>query len=199
MTPFRREFRLAFGLDFPGEAIELPLPRVRFALLDDSACSTTIDSAIERCCSIFEAAFGAIDEVWIELQFHPWLRSPDPTDSIEVLESYGLRPAMPSDWTADLVRHGDGDEHRYSARIPVGSPGLKTLFRAICLADHGTWEQITPSALFFSTVPAVGYWPYDDRGADLFARRPESLKCVSSLPRSWILESNFASSDGGES
>ncbi len=67
---------------------------------------------------------------------------------------------------------------------------MDSLLSAIVLEDHLGVEgfRLGAKVLFFSPELCLGFYPYDDRGADLFSREPGSLLPIYERFEEWILD-----------
>ena len=182
MTEFQHRFLETFGEEWPGAAIELSLPRLRFELAPEDQADA-LKEAESRCLAIYNAAFENTRHVWVEIVFHDRHQQ----NAFAKLRAHGLDPITGAEWQYTKHTVDEAEEHRYSARVPVKSRGFEYLFRAVVLADHGTLEQVCPRVLILDPEAALGYWPYDDRGADLFAREAAALRPLCDRFDSWIL------------
>ncbi len=188
MTEFREVFTSIFSCRYPGAAIALPVPRLRFELAHGPE-RTALQEALRRCVSLLDAVRRRDEAVWVELCFwqeHSCLAQ------VQALENHGLCPLGASGWEREHYPDPGGEpddvEHRFSALIPSASRGFDSLFRAIIWGDHGGYENLSVRALIVAPTAQFGFSPYDDRGADLFAAKAESLLPLYREFESWILD-----------
>lgn len=191
MSRFRSSFQATFGQDFPESSVSLQLPRLRFELAHGPEQSA-LTNALHRCRLLHEAAFRGASTIRLEIRFWDGERAPPAEQQIKRLESRGLVPASGEQWEWDVLRRiDDGDEiveRRCSASIPADSPGLEPVFRTLIWSDFGGYEDFGFLALLADFDRAVGFCPYDDRGADLFSVDVSLLRPIYFEFESWILD-----------
>ena len=188
MSRFDEVFTSIFRCDYPGTAIGMSLPRLRFEPAVGPK-RVALLAAFHRCRSLFEAICSRDDEVWVELSF--WNEASCLAKAQGFMER-GLRPVERTSWEREDRAYPDDDPEcpaqRFSARIPSASDGFDALFRAIVWGDHGGFDGLFVSALVVAPNANLGFHPYDDRGADLFAPEAGALLPLYTAFTTWILE-----------
>lgn len=192
MSVFRDNLVNVFGRDFPGHAIEMPLPRLRFELAVGKGLEQRLETAEIRAKSIFQSVFGNHSAIWLELTFWPTEARISPATQMELLAKEGLAPSSTIAWEREVVLFEDHGEattvERYWAPVSADSPGLDAVRKAVVWGDHGQWLDLSFGALAIDMTTALGVFPYDDRGLDVFAKRAESLIPIYHQLTDWILE-----------
>lgn len=190
MSEFRKKFSEAFGCDFPGHAVELAFPRLRFELAAGVGLKKRLETGERRAISLFHRVFAPDVTVGLEVTFWPESKGHSARKQLKTLSEEGLAPE--ATWEREVVaidKEGDNVcEERYSTIVRSGSSDVAAVLRAVVWMDHGGWRGLSFRAMAFDAGSAVGFFPYDDRGLDVFAKRPESLIPIYDLMTDWILE-----------
>lgn len=188
MSNFREVFREMFQCEYPGNGLGLSIPRLRFELAHGPK-HEALQVALDRCRALLEAVCRSDETAWVELCL--WSKE-NCVETVRALEMHGLKPLDQTSWEREnhLPPNGELEDVQYlfSAEIPCESEGFETLLRAIVLGDHGGYKDLFVRALVVAPKAQLGFLPYDDRGADLFALEAASLLPLYHEFESWILD-----------
>lgn len=191
MSPSRAKFIDLFGCEFPGHACELSLPRLRFELAVGGTRKQRLDAAEQRAQTIIHRILRGHDTVEVELTFWDGQYGLPSGTQMHVLADLGMVPVCGGQWHQEVEEQDQEtatQEIRYSASVSTSSAGLDAVIRALVHADHGRWKELSFLALLFVDDPALGLFPYDDRGMDVFAADAAELLPYYRLFAEWLLD-----------
>lgn len=156
--------------------------------------STYLQGVYKRAITLFKSLHSNNDDIYIVVDVNDYAdgyKHKSKTFSRYIKEKsvlYGLNQKTIPYIFPDDDEEGTYKTHRFTLKCKTSDLKYVPMLKAICNQDMGIRPSIFNSVYFININRKTIFHVYDDRGCDLLATSPETIRNVYDKYNDWILE-----------
>ncbi|MED4014673.1 DUF3885 domain-containing protein [Sutcliffiella cohnii] len=149
----------------------------------------------KRAIALFKAVHARTDTILVVMDVHDFYKGKYLQRQLNNFPSFVEKPLLFKLKHFDLPyiipednEDGSYKTHRFMLECRRDKLHYKSIIKALCNADVGLRPSLWHSVYFINTTKKTIFHVYDDRGCDLIATSPETIRGVYEHFNEWILD-----------